>query len=351
MIQDWLLVETLGEEPVVVAQGRQMKNFVPIGAFLRRNPNLAAIQTAISETVTTGTGLASITPTTKRVIRTEPVKMSDGRVHGVQVWCGPPEADPPERPIPGPLKWDITTGEGSATDDYLVNAGMDPAVEATTGRAFVDDIPSRSLNADESKALSWAIDVAPDRTYCASWDFTDKLGMFRKVGWCARTLTEPAEDGTEHLVARAMNLVEAVSDSPLGSEKLADLIVSGMSQSGVHRVIVDLANWTLLKWIDDPCPYFDWHGRTQMHPEDFDHFSDRMRAELESGTTAGVLRLPANDGGWVPMHVTIAKVELDGGVYAGLVSLRLPTAEELVDAGLSADGVTDVAGDGSDPAA
>ena len=51
MSHDWLLVETLGVEPVVVAEGRQTKNLVPISAFLRRSPDLMAIQTAISETV------------------------------------------------------------------------------------------------------------------------------------------------------------------------------------------------------------------------------------------------------------------------------------------------------------
>ena len=326
-------METLGEEPMVVAQGRQVKNFVPIAAFLRRNPNLAAIQTAIAETVASGTGLASITPKTKRVIRTEPVTMSDGRIHGVHVWCGPTDADPPERPIPGPLKWDITTGEGSATTEYLINAGMDPSIEATTGRAFADDIPSRSLNSDESKMLSWAIDVAPDRTYCATWDFTDKQGIFRKVGWCARTLMEPAEDGGEHLIARAMNVVEMVSDTPLAQEQLADLIVSGLSQPGAHRVIMDLANWTALKWIDDPCPFFNWRGRVQIHPDD-ERFAQRMRDELDSGPQTAVLRLPDNDGGWVPIHVTVNKVELDGGVFAGLVSFRLPTADELAAAGI-----------------
>lgn len=332
--RDWLLVETLGAEPVVVAQGRQMKNFVPIAVFLRRNPNLAAIMTAIAETVAGATGLASITPKTKKVIRTEPVAMSDGRIHGVHVWCGPTEDEPPERPIPGPLKWDVTLGEGTATLDYLVNAGMDPAVESTTGRAFADDIPSRSLNRDESKALSWTIDVAPDRTYCATWDFTDKQGTFRKVGWCARTLVEKVDDGTEHLIARAMNIVEEVSESPLTPALLANRIIDGLAQPGVHRVIVDLSTWTALKWIDDPCPYFNWRGRVQMHPEDLEHFGARMRGELESGSASGVLRLPGNDGGWVPMHVTISKVELDGGVFGGLVTLRLPTDEELADVGL-----------------
>ena len=51
MTHDWLLVETLGAEPAVVAQGQHTKNLVPISAFLRRNPNLMAIQTAIGETV------------------------------------------------------------------------------------------------------------------------------------------------------------------------------------------------------------------------------------------------------------------------------------------------------------
>jgi hypothetical protein len=336
--QDWLLVETLGAQPVVVAQGRQMKNFVPLAVFLRRNPNLAAIQTAIAETVTSGVGLASITPKTKRVIRTEPVQMTDGRIHAVHVWCGPTDDEPPERPIPGPLKWDLTTGEGSATNEYLLNAGMDPSRESLTGRAFVEDIPSRSLNRDESKALSWLIDVAPDRTYCATWDFADKLGGYRRVGWCARTLTEPNEDGADHLIGRAMNMVEAVSESPMAADNLADRILGGLSQPGVYRVIVDLSTWTLLKWIDDPCPYFDWHGRVQLHPEDREYFSDRMAAELEEVSTSAVLRLPGLDGGWVPLHVTVSKVELDDGINGGLVTLRLPTGNELADVGLDEAG-------------
>ncbi len=334
MSQDWLLVETLGDQPMVVAHGRQMKNFVPLAVFLRRNPNLAAIQTAITETVSTGTGLASITPKSKRVIRTEPVQMSDGRIHGVQVWSGPADAEPPERPIPGPLKWDMTAGEGSVTVEYLINAGMDPEKEALTGRAFVEDIPSRSLNRDESKALSWTIDVAPDRTICTSWDFPDKLGGFRKVGWCARTLMEPDEQGRDHLVARAMNLLESVAESPSGPEDLAHRIVDGLSQPGSYRLIADLENWRPLKWLDDPCPLVDWRSRQQMHPDDDARVRPRMIQELENGSTSGVLRLPGSGGDWVPMHVTVSRMELDNGTRAGLTTLRQPTDAELAEAGL-----------------
>ncbi|MBU3749635.1 MAG: hypothetical protein FGM52_04155 [Mycobacterium sp.] len=338
MTQDWLLVETLGDQPVVVAQGRTMKNFVPLAVFLRRNPSLAAIQTAITETVTTGNALASITPKNKRVIRTEPVQMSDGRLHAVHVWCGPKDQEPPERPVPGPLVWDFTTGEANGTVEYLVNAGMDPSAEAITGRAFVEDIPSRSLNPDEAKVLALAIDAAPDRTYCSSWEFTDKQGNFRRVGFNARTAMETMQDGSQHLIARAMNLVEEVQESARPPEQLAHRIIEGLAQPGVYRLMVDLNTWTLLKWIDDPCPYFNWRSRAGIHPDDREHFSERMAAELETGSTRGVLRVPANDGGWVPLHVTVSKVELDDGVYGGLVTLRQPTEVELVDAGLDQPG-------------
>lgn len=327
-------METLGEQPAVVAQGRQIKNFVALDSFLRRNPSLTAIQTAIAETVGTGAGLASITPKRKRVIRTEPVQMPDGRIHGVHVWCGPTDEDPPERPIPGPFVWDLTLGSGTATIEYLLNAGMDPADEPLTGRAFIEDIPARTLNHDESKALSWFVDIAPGRTFSATWDFIDKLGGWRRVGWCARTIMEKVDDGSEHLIARAMNLVEELGESPPKRQDLALRILDGLSQPGVYRTLVDLRDWTLLKWIDAPCPYFNWRGPVRLHPGDRTQFADMMADPGERATSA-VLRLPGEDGGWVPLHVTIARIELAGGVYAGLVTLRRPTEAELAEAGLA----------------
>lgn len=340
MTQDWLLVETLGEEPVIVGQGRSMKNFVPIAVFLRRNPNLAAIQTAIAETVATGQGLASITPNTNRVIRTEPVVMTDGRIHGVHVWCGPSDAEPPERPIPGPLKWDLTTREATDSVEALINAGMDPDVEPTHGRSFADDFPSSAANQDEAKVLALAIDPEPGHTYCATWDGPDKQGLFRRTGFVSRILVETAEDGTEHIVGRSMNLSIEVRDTPFRADDLSKRILTGTSQPGIYRAILDLSDWALLKWLDEPCPLFDWRGKVTAHPEDHEHFSERMAEELKTGSTSAVLRLPGNDGGWVPLHVTIGRIELEDGVYGGLVTLRLPTDKELADVGLAADGVT-----------
>src|ERR1700759_1006581 len=107
MAHDWLLVETLGDEPTVVAQGRQLKNLVPIKTFLRRSPYLAAVRTAIAESVQTGQALTTTPPKRPRIIRPERVERPDGYTHGVHVGTGPADAEPPERPIPGPLKWDL----------------------------------------------------------------------------------------------------------------------------------------------------------------------------------------------------------------------------------------------------
>ena len=45
--------------------------------------------------------------------------------------------------------------------------------------------------------------------------------------------------------------------------------------------------------------------------------------------------MPGHDVDWVPVHVTVNRVELEPDTFAGLVSLRLPTDEELAAAGLA----------------
>jgi hypothetical protein len=337
MTHDWLLVETLGSEPAVVAQGRQTKNLVPISTLLRRNPNLMAIQTAIGETVRAGVGLSSITPKNDRVIRTEVVQMSDGLTHGVHVWVGPPDMEPPERPVPGPLKWDLTNGVATDTRESLFNSGRNPDTEDTDGRAFAEDLPMRDLNPSEATVLAMLMRPEPGMTLCNSWDVTDYNGEHVTVGWVARTRIENAENGTELLICRAMNWRSERDDSTVPHDNLAERILNGLRQPGVHRALVDLHNWNLLKWLDEPAPFFDWRAREAsdavVHPDDAPHMA-RMTIEFGTGATSGVLRLRANDGGWTPVHMTINRVELDKNTFAGLLALRIPTEEEIAGAGV-----------------
>jgi hypothetical protein len=332
MTPDWLLVETLGAEPTVVAQGQQTKNLVPISAFLRRNPNLMAIRTAIGETVRAGKPLSSITSKNDRVIRTEIVQMSDGRIHGVHVWVGPPGVDPPERVIPGPLKWDLTNGIATDTTESLYNSGLDPSVEATHGRAFAEDLPTRDLNPSEAEVLAVVIKPEPGRTFCSTWDISDHAGNPITVGFTARVMVESDDTGRDLLVCRAMNWRSARDEVVLAPNDLAQRILNGLAQPGVHRALVDLKSWTLLKWLDDPCPFYDWRasedGEPRVHPDDALEMTS-MATEFGSGSTSRVLRLRARGGGWTPVHVTAHRVELEENTFAGLLSLRLPTDDEI----------------------
>lgn len=332
MSHDWLLVETLGGEPVVVADGRQTKNLIPIRVFLRRSPDLMAIQTAISETVRAAESMSTITPRNDRVIRTEPVVMSDGRLHGVHVWIGPLNMEPPERFTPGPLKWDLTAGVATDTPESIYNSGRDPSTEATHGRTFAEDLPMRALNASETKVLSMAIKAEPGMTMCSTWTVTDYKGETISVGFVARANPETQDDGSERLICRAMNWRAEPEGPSLPPDHLAQRILDGLARPGVHRALVDPVNWRLLKWLDDPAPFFDWHareaGRQAVNPADAEHMA-RMTLEFANGSTSAVLRLRTTDGGWIPVHMTINRIELEPGTFAALMALRLPTESEL----------------------
>ncbi len=341
MDHDWLLVETLGDQPAVVAQGARTKNLVPTSSFLRRNPHLMAIESAIGETVRAGHALSIITPKRDRVIRTEVVCMTDGVVHGVHLWVGPSEAEPPQRPIPGPVKWDLSTGIATDTPESLANAGRDVSVEATHGRAFAEDLPARALNANESQLLSMVIKAKPGLQLCSTWDVTDYLGEPITVGFVARAVQEQQEDGTDRLICRAMNWRSVREGPVVRPDDLAQRILNGLAAPGVHRALVDLNQWRLLKWLDRPAPFYDWRtldgDEPALHPDDFVH-TQSMRSEIAAGPTARVLRLPAIGGGYTPVHVTANLVEIDEDTPAALLSLRLPTAEELAATAEAADG-------------
>jgi hypothetical protein len=337
MAHDWLLVETLGDEPAVVAQGRQLKNLVPITTFLRRSPYLSAVRTAIAESLQTGQSLTSITSKRDRVIRTEPVVMTDGRIHGVHVWTGPADSEPPERPTPGPLKWDLTRGVATDTQESLANSGKNPDVEVTSGRAFAEDLPSRDLNPNETKILAMAVRSMPGQTVCSTLDLTDWQGNAIRIGLVARTATEPRPDGGDYLVARAMNWRAEPKGPAVSVDDLAQRILNGLAQAGVHRAIFDLKTWTLLKWLDEPCSFYDWRGSDtdmpRVHPDD-EPVMQSMTQEFAGGASSRVLRMRGFENDWVAVHVTINRVELEPDTFAGLVSLRLPTDAELDNAGL-----------------
>jgi hypothetical protein len=334
MAHDWLLVETLGDEPVVVALGTQLKQMVPLHTFLRRSAYSVVIAAAVQRTVWTGEGIKETLEGTDRAIRTEPVVMTDARVHGVQVWSGPASQEPPSRPTVGPAVWDITSGVAIPTPASQANKGIDPDSLPKHGRSFADELPRKGLHRGETQILAMAITSQPGEAFCGCWEGCNALGEPVPYGWVARSVWEPAADGQDHHLFRSMNWrCVASCSNTVTPDDLAQRILDGLAQPGTHRALVSLENWTLLKWLDEPCPYFDWRPSGDpadplVHPDD-EPVIVAMTTDFEKGPASGVLRFRGLGGGWAPIHLTVNRFELDTNAIVGLVSLRLPTAAEL----------------------
>lgn len=328
MAHSWLLLETLGDDPLVVAQGRALKNLVPLRAFLRRSPFLDVVVNAVAQAVRTGEGASEVLTAQHRVICTEPVKMSDGRVHGVQLWSGPSGIEVPERPLVGALVWDFSTGLATDTRESLICSGIDPDAEPMRPRAFAEAMMTcRDFNASETEALSLTISAEPGQRICTSWDIVDSDGKPINVPFVACANPEVMPDGTTHMISRAMNWRGERLNSAGSPDDLAHRILAGLAAPGVHRALVDINTWTLLKWVDDPCPYYDW-PRSIVHPDD-QVLVDELTAELAVGPSSRILRLKTYEDTWVHIHVTVNRVQLDERATAGLASLRLPLPAEL----------------------
>ena len=170
--RNWLLLEVLGDEPVVVAQGHHLRKFVPLSSFLRRNRNFAAITSAVAATIDLGSELVKKLTDSENVIRTVPVVMTDRRIHGVQVWTGPSNVRTRPTITPGAVVWNLTDRTATDSVQALWNAGLNIDVEQTHRRALIADMPIGEMNPDEPEVLELTVNTRPDATFSSTWDLT-----------------------------------------------------------------------------------------------------------------------------------------------------------------------------------
>lgn len=327
MQHEWLLLETLGSAPAVVADGTARRDFVPLSEYLRKTAHLSAIQTAVSETITTRTGLDSLTPKQKRIIRTEPVVMSDGRVHGVQLWIGPANAEPAERPLVGTVRWNLSTGVASSSSQAVAVRGGDPDAEPLQIRSFADDLPIGPLTEGEIKLIAMVLRRTPGEAVGGTLEVHGADGEPVTETFAARMVLEEGEDGCDQLIGRSMTWACAPDPEHVESDSLARRLLAGLAVPGTQRAIIDLSSGKPLKWLDTPSIDYDWRSQVVHHGDA--PVRERMEKEFESGATSGVLRLANHDGDWVRLKTTIHRIEIEPGVFAGLVSVRRATDAEV----------------------
>ncbi|CPY61531.1 Uncharacterised protein [Mycobacteroides abscessus] len=103
MSRDWMLLETLGDEPTVIAIGSQARNLAPLESVLRRNRHRPLIEAAIADCRRTGEVTAAFTPARDRVVHVHPISMDKANIHGVQSGSARPTSTRRHAPWPGPV--------------------------------------------------------------------------------------------------------------------------------------------------------------------------------------------------------------------------------------------------------
>ena len=326
-----MLIETLGEDPTVVAVGKQAKKMVALPAILGRNRHFPMINEAIQGSISAKTPAIFPVPGSDRIIRTHPLIMTTGEVHGTHLWLGTQDTTPPERPIAGAWSWNLAADTVNLNADALFVNGITDR-EPGEGGNIAESFRYIEPNPDEADALAKVVNAHVGATHCATWVGKGEDQQLRRVHFSARIFEEPI---TRHRLVRGLN-INTGPDTPLTPEQqptiLAQQLLAAVAEPGTHRAIVNLRTLTLLKWVDEPMPDIDWEydpeNKPKLHPDDLAIAREMSRglsnAPKDGGVlkTEGILRIRGRNGQWLPIHVTANLTLLKEHTTAALVTVR-----------------------------
>ncbi|MBA0045637.1 GAF domain-containing protein [Mycobacteroides sp. LB1] len=322
MAREWLLLETLGDEPTVIAAGNQSRNMVPLSAFLRRNRNLGLIRRVVAAATQANKAATIGPPDLDVVIDVRPVAMPDGRVHGVWLWAGstPPPADPPAEG--GAVVLNADTGALYMSDGAALAMGMapsDPHAEISMPQLYRYVAP----NPGETDVLGLIVTATEGMTYSATWPGVDSDGNPTLCHFASRLVLEPNDEGVPERLGRAINL--RVGSPALPIPLLEQQVLEATAEPGAYRALVMIASRKLIKWIDPPAPEWHWEfdpqGRPKIHPDDEANLNF-MIDNAVFGTTEAVIRFRCHDDSWESLHCSTRVVRLSEDATVALITHR-----------------------------
>ena len=330
---NWLLIETFAgsDEASIIAEGSAPRRMVPLRKSLGRGNALKDLEPAIRAAYASGRRVELPTTDGHRRVIADPLLSFKGRVHGVYAWTGLIDEEPPARDPAGAWYFNVTTDVIGGSDDLLDLYGEAPEHrkhERRTAEAFGRLI----TNADESQALAKLVQAQPGFTHQATWTVKRDDGDLRAVHFSGRAFAEQGPSGTEIVLRGISHDIGSAASTPSAPPPiiLAQQVLAGLGEPGVHRAIVNLRTFRLLRWLDDPMPGIAWEyeatgGEHWIHPEDMStaqELSDGLA--LPPGRSTGSLRFRTVDSRWQRINVTANLVTLDQHTTAALMSLRVP---------------------------
>lgn len=347
---EWLLIETFSDEaaPTVLAVGSSPRK-VPLHKLLRRERDIAEVRALLARIVRTRAPIDTTTSDGRRKLIGHPLcaydghahpeeerARYDGRVHGAFVWLGPLTEQPPQHNAAGAWTINLTRGTSARSDDLLRLYHVTP-----NGQKYVHSISElfaqqlRPGN-DEALALAKLVRSRPGDQHFATWTLTRDDGVIRAANFAYTAFAVPNADGEIEVVERGITHdigpADAIPAAPAPTPMLlAERVVAAEQTPGQWRMIYDLQQKRLLKWIDSPVPGMAWQYGDEyepaIHPRDLPTYQ-RMYEALATGAVTGQLRVRTVDGDWMPLKVTAALMVLDQHTTAALVTLTKPEATD-----------------------
>ncbi len=322
-------METLGDEPTVIASGNQPRNMVPLSAFLRRNRNLGLIRRVIAAATKANKAASIGPPDSDSVIDIRPIAMPDGRVHGVWLWTGstPPATAPPAEG--GAVVLNADTGALHMSDGAALAMGMaatEPHAEISMPELYRYLAP----NPGETDVLGLIVTATEDMTYCATWPGVDSDGNPTLCHFASRLVVEPNTEGVPERLGRAINLRVGRPAPPV--PLLEQQVLEAAAEPGAYRALVMIASRKLIKWIDPPAPEWHWEfdplGRPKIHPDDEANLNF-MIDNAVFGATEAVIRFRCHDDSWESLHCSTNVVKLSEDATVALITHRRRPAKPL----------------------
>ena len=335
MADRWLLLEAFrgpGWEPTVIAVGKNPKRMQPLDVVLRRNPYINDLRAVVARVVRTGEPVnRELTGDRRRQIIVHPLKSFRGDVHGVYLWTGDLDEEPPRRDLAGAWYFDRRTNETGGSGE-LLDLYREPPEARRTKRATAEAFGRLIPPPDETDALATLARAQAGALHQATWTVVCDDGARRAVNLAARFVEEVHDDGV-HVVCRGITHdlgdADTTPSAPQGKQ-LAQRVIDAEAVPGTYRAIVELTGLTLLRWVDEPMPEVAW--RLEDGYQAAVHDDDRGTAKLmadqvrEDGRATGVLRVRAADGGWMQVAVDARLMQLDQHTNAALVFVSAPNS-------------------------
>jgi hypothetical protein len=334
MADRWLLIETFGgeghDEPSVIAVGRTVKRMVALASVLGRGRYLDDVRAMVARVTEASEPVALASRDGRRQVVGRPLAVA-GRVHGVFVWMGGPDEEPPSRDLAGAWYFNLTSDTTVRSDDLFDLYGVAPA-DRQYERRIAEMFGRLITNDDEASGLALLVRSRPGDEHQATWAVRrEDSGELRAANFACRVMAEPGRDGQVETVVRGIThdigAAEQIPSAP-PQMVLAQQVIAAERQPGRYRAIINLRRLTLIRWVDDPMPGVAWQLDAQhppeIHPDDLPlarQMSDRLASQ---SPVEGVLRVRAVTGGWMPVAVAANLMLLDQHTTAALVTVSEP---------------------------